>query len=73
MEATIIIATYNEEKYIEGCIRTLEEQSYPRDKYQICIIDGESDDKTTDVVKKLMKEFSNIKLFNNPKNSSGGI
>lgn len=67
MEATIIIATYNEEKYIEGCIRTLEEQSYSRDKYQICIIDGESDDKTTDVVKKLMKEFSNIKLFNNPK------
>ena len=51
MEATIIIATYNEEKYIEGCIRSLEEQSYPKDKYQIFIIDGESEDKTTDVVK----------------------
>ncbi|GAB6168286.1 glycosyltransferase family 2 protein [Clostridium carnis] len=67
MEATIIIATYNEEKYIEECIRTLENQSYPKDKYQIFIIDGESKDKTKEVVKKLMKEFSNVKLFNNPK------
>lgn len=67
MDATIIIATYNEEKYIEECIRSLEEQSYPKDKYQIFIIDGNSEDKTTVVVKGLMKEFDNIKLFNNPK------
>lgn len=67
MEATIIIATYNEEKYIEGCIRSLEEQSYEKDKYQIFIIDGNSSDRTIEVVKGLMKEFNNIKLFNNPK------
>lgn len=67
MEATIIIATYNEEKYIEGCIRSLEEQSYEKDKYQIFIIDGNSTDRTTEVVNNLIEEFSNIKLFNNPK------
>lgn len=67
MDTTIIIATYNEENYIEGCIRSLEEQSYPKDKYQIFIIDGNSEDKTTVVVKELMKEYDNIKLFNNPK------
>ena len=67
MDATIIIATYNEENYIEECIRTLEEQSYDRARYQIFIIDGNSTDKTTEVVRGLMKEYSNIKLFNNPK------
>lgn len=67
MEATIIIATYNEEKFIEGCIRSLENQTYPRDKYQIYIIDGESKDNTVKVVKDLINEYDNIKLFNNPK------
>lgn len=67
MECTVIIATYNEEKFIEGCIRSLENQTYPRDKYQIYIIDGESKDNTTKVVKRLMNEYDNIKLFNNPK------
>lgn len=67
MEATIVIATYNEEKYIEDCIRSLENQTYARDKYQIYIIDGESTDNTVSVIEKVMKEYSNIKLFNNPK------
>ncbi|MEG1287292.1 MAG: glycosyltransferase family 2 protein [Clostridium sp.] len=67
MEATIIIATYNEENFIEDCIRSLENQTYPRDKYQIYIIDGESKDNTTKVVEKLITEYENIKLFNNPK------
>lgn len=67
MECTIVIATYNEENFIEECIRSLENQTYSKDKYQIYIIDGESKDNTTGVVEKLMTEYSNIKLFNNPK------
>ncbi|NKF08486.1 glycosyltransferase family 2 protein [Clostridium gasigenes] len=67
VECTIIIATYNEENFIEECIRSLENQTYSKDKYQIYIIDGESKDNTTKVVEKLMTEYSNIKLFNNPK------
>ncbi len=67
MEATIVIATYNEENYIKECIETLENQSYSKDKYQIFIIDGESADDTCGVVKELMKKYENLKLYNNPK------
>lgn len=67
MKATIVIATYNEEKYIGECIDSLEQQSYPKDQYQIFIIDGRSEDKTTEVVKELMKKYDNVRLFENPK------
>lgn len=67
MKATIVIATYNEEKYIKECIESLENQSYPKDMYQIYIIDGKSEDNTTAVVKELMEKYNNVKLFENPK------
>lgn len=67
MNVTIVIATYNEENYIEECVNSLENQSYSRDKYQIILVDGRSQDKTVEVIKKLMDKYDNIKLFDNPK------
>lgn len=67
MKATIVIATYNEENFIKECIESLEEQSYPKEQYQIYIIDGRSEDKTVEVVKEMMGKYSNVKLFDNPK------
>lgn len=67
MKATIVIATYNEEKFIAECIRSLEDQSYPKEMYQIYIIDGNSEDNTRKIVMEIMGIYDNIKFFENPK------
>ena len=43
---TVIIPTYNEEKYIEQCIDSLLKQDYPVRYTEILIVDGRSSDNT---------------------------
>ncbi|HEX9062338.1 MAG TPA: glycosyltransferase family 2 protein [Clostridia bacterium] len=43
---TAMIVVRNEEKYIGKCLRSLLEQSYPANRYEILVIDGFSDDDT---------------------------
>ena len=43
---TVIIAAWNEEKFIGRCIRSLLSQSFSRDLFQIIVIDDGSTDKT---------------------------
>lgn len=50
MKITLITATYNAEKYLEDCILSILNQSY--DDYEYIIIDGGSNDKTIDIIKK---------------------
>jgi dolichol-phosphate mannosyltransferase len=55
----VIIPTYNEKENIENIIRVVYEQPTP---FNILIIDDGSPDGTSDIVKKLQKEFPD-KLF----------
>ena len=48
---TAMIVAHNEEKYIEKCFRSLLEQSYPADCYEVLIIDGMSTDNTIALAK----------------------
>ena len=61
---SIIIPTYNEERYIKHCIESLEQQSI-KEPFDIIIADGRSTDKTRSVVKKLQKKHENIILLDN--------
>ncbi len=49
---SIIIPTYNAQKLLEKCLRSIRKQDYPKDKYEILVIDGGSNDKTLAVAKK---------------------
>lgn len=52
---SFIIVTRNEEKYIIDCIKSVVSQTYPKDKYELIIVDGMSTDKT----RKLLEEEKN--------------
>jgi len=58
---SVIIAAYNEEDYIEKNITSLLSQSYPVE--EIIVIDDGSGDKTVEIVKKIIKNNSKIKLI----------
>lgn len=55
---SVIIPSYNSEKYIEGAIKSIIEQDYPN--LELILIDGGSIDNTFQVVKKYERYFSCI-------------
>jgi len=53
MRFSLIIPTYNREKLLEKSLQNLYKLKYPRDKFEIIIVDNNSTDNT----KKVVKEF----------------
>jgi len=58
---SVVIAVYNEEKYIERRIRSLLSQGYPKDKFEIIIVSDGSTDTTIEKVKSFSDKT--VKLF----------
>jgi glycosyltransferase involved in cell wall biosynthesis len=57
---SIIIPTYNEEKYIGNCLKVLRLQDY-KGKYEIIVADGCSKDKTIEIAKKYADKVITVK------------
>jgi glycosyltransferase involved in cell wall biosynthesis len=49
---SVVIPTYNEEKNIERCLRALEEQTIPREDFEIIVVDGQSSDRTIEIAQR---------------------
>jgi len=49
---SIVIPVFNADKCIERCLSALQNLDYPKDKYEIIIVDNGSTDKTVELVKK---------------------
>ncbi len=58
---SVIIPARNEEHTIEKCLEHLLDQNYPRDKYEIIIVDDNSEDKTRAACESFVTD--QIKLF----------
>ena len=59
---SVIVAARNEEQTIERVIKSLADQAYPTDKYDVLIIDDGSEDKTEEVVKGLIEARNNFSI-----------
>ncbi|MFA5613568.1 MAG: glycosyltransferase [Methanoculleus sp.] len=46
---SIVVPTYNEEQNIERCLRSLANQTVPRETYEVIVVDGNSEDKTREL------------------------
>src|SRR5579864_3616306 len=46
------IMTYNEEKNIEKCLQSIFNQDYPKNKFEVILVDDKSTDKTVEIAKK---------------------
>jgi len=62
---SIIIPCRNEEKFIAKCLDSIIKQNYPKEKMEILVIDGMSEDKTKNIIKKYSEKYSFIKLLDN--------
>jgi len=50
---SIVVPTYNEEQNIERCLRSLNDQTVPRNTYEIIVVDGNSKDRTRELAEPL--------------------
>ena len=64
---SVLLAVKNEEKYIEHTLKMLFEQDYPKDKFEVIVADGCSDDKTPEIVRKFAEKHENCILLENKK------
>ncbi len=63
---SMIIAAYNEEKFIEQKIKNCLELDYPKDRIEFLFVTDGSSDKTPEIVRSYSISHSNIKLFHMP-------
>ncbi len=66
IRVSVVVPIRNESKYIEKCIESIFNQDYPKNLLEIIFVDGNSEDKTVDIIKKYITEGCNIRLLNNP-------
>ena len=64
---SIIIPTYNEEKFIRKCIDSILKTDYPKNQLEVIFIDGKSEDRTCKIINGYKKKYPFIKLIDNPK------
>ena len=67
MFVSVIIPIRNEEKYIYECLESIIAQSYPKDKLEVLLVDGLSDDNTRQIINEFSKKHQFIKILDNPK------
>lgn len=64
---SVVMPVYNEEKYIEKCIDSLLLQDYPKENMEWIFVDGCSEDRTVELLKKYQSVHHKlIKILNNP-------
>lgn len=63
---SIVIPCLNEEDYIGRCLDSIAAQNYESDLIEIVIVDGNSTDRTHDIIKEYQSKNPNIKLYFNP-------
>lgn len=62
---TLVMPSFDEEQYIEACIRSLLSQDYPADHMEILVADGGSRDRTRDIVSRLAAADARVRLLDN--------
>ncbi len=64
---SIVVPVRNEENNIQTTLDMLLDQDYPRDAYEILVVDGESDDRTREIVSRFAKTNNMVRLIENPR------
>ena len=62
-KVSVVVPARNEEACIGDCLSALLTQQYPRDLYEIIVVDDQSEDRTAQIAKAFAKDHENLKLI----------
>ena len=65
-KVSIICPTYKEEKFISGCIQSIESQDYPKEELEVFFVDGMSPDRTREIIQEAAGRTPYLHLLDNP-------
>jgi len=64
---SVVIPIYNEEKFISNLVDSIVQQDYDKNKFEVIFVDGNSTDKTVDILNKEIKDKDvNYRIIFNP-------
>jgi len=63
---TVVVPCRNEEKHIGRCLESILANDYPKERMEILVLDGMSEDKTREIVAGYADRFPCIRLVDNP-------
>jgi poly-beta-1,6-N-acetyl-D-glucosamine synthase len=63
LSVSVIVAARNEEESIGRCLHALAKQNYPKDMYEIIVVNDRSTDATAEIVMNMRAKFPFIKLI----------
>ena len=68
---SVVVPMYNSEETIENCINSLLNLDYPKDRYEIIVVDDHSTDNSAKIVSDFKYIHSNVRLTKQAKNKKG--
>jgi len=63
---TVILPIRNEARYIARCLESVVNQDYPRERVEILVVDGMSEDGTRDILAQFADRDLRVRLIDNP-------
>lgn len=67
LSVSVVIPMRNEEKYIGKCLDSVITNRFPADQYEIIVVDGDSTDRSREIVLERQARFANLRLLRNPR------
>ncbi len=67
---SVVVPVLNAERDINRCIKSLTNQNYPKDRYEIIIVDNGSVDNTMTILNRYYRYYNNIKIIYEPNKGS---
>jgi glycosyltransferase involved in cell wall biosynthesis len=64
---SVVIPVRNEHKYIRDCLDSVLRQDYPRDKHEVLLAVGPSQDDTEEIIRGYTEKYPHIHMLMNPK------
>ena len=62
VKVSIIVASYNSQDTIEECLKSILAQNYPKDAFEVIVMDGESKDNTVKIAQQFPIKVLSIRL-----------
>lgn len=63
---SVIVPMRNEERHITECVSSLLDQTYPPEEYEILIVDGNSSDRSSQLILEMSNSKRPIRMLSNP-------
>jgi succinoglycan biosynthesis protein ExoA len=70
LTVSVVLPVRNEGRFIGSVLEELAEQDFPRDDYEVIVVDGESTDDTVAIALKYRDRFNRFQIIKNPKRLS---